>query len=949
MQVVKKLRLFLRAVYCGLAMLVFIPTAWTQIDVTQVMPVDPKVKIGRLANGLTYYIRHNTLPEKRVELRLVVNTGSVLEDNDQLGLAHFMEHMNFNGTKRFPKNELVSYLQSIGVEFGADLNAYTSFDETVYILPVPTDKPGLVDKGLQILEDWAHNALLDPAEIEKERGVVIEEWRLSRGADERMMKQTLPVQYRGSKYAERLPIGTREILEKFSPEVLTRFYKDWYRPDLQAVIVVGDIDVNDIEQKIKQTFGNIPAATSPRKREVFAVPDHKETLSVVAKDKETAFPSIEILFKKDPQPETTIGDYCRYMNRRLFTGMLNNRFREITLGSNPPFVGAGSFYGNSLARTKDAYRLVANTSDTGMSRSLYALIQENRRVLLHGFTPTEFEMQKKQMQSFYDRIFNEREKEESFKYVDEYVNNFLINEPIPGIEWEYDFVKQYLTSVKLEEVNKMATLWITKDNMVVTLNAPDKTNVKIPSAEEVKAVLDAVDVAVIEPYKEKILASTLMDGGKLKPGKIISSKTDDDLQTTTLKLSNGATVILKATNFKNDEILLRAFSKGGHSLVKDADYYSASNAAAIVSQSGVGSFSAIDLGNMLKGKSTSLAPNITLYSEGLNGTTISKETETLLQLVHLYFTAPRKDKDAFESFKTRQKQLYANLAANPQIYFSSEFQKMMTQNHPRAGGLPKPEDFDKINLDRSIQIYKERFANAGDFTFLFVGSFEEEAIRPLLEKYIGSLSGSTQKETFKDLGIRPPAGKVDKLITKGADPKSIVSIIFTAPVPYNGNDAYALRSLSEVMDIKLVEKLREEKGGVYGVSAIGGINKIPYAFSNFSITFPCAPENVDTLSKAAIDELKKIIKTGVSAEDLAKVKEQQKRKLETDIKQNLFWMSALHDAYYLGNNPSDILNKQKQIDGLSSRLIQDASKKYINLNSYIRATLKPDEKPLKGF
>jgi|CXWL01.1.fsa_nt_gi zinc protease len=946
MQVVKKLWIFL------LATAAFMPAAWSQIDVAQVMPVDPRVKIGRLSNGLTYYIRHNSLPEKRVELRLVVNAGSVMEDDDQSGLAHFMEHMNFNGTKRFPKNELVSYLQSIGVEFGADLNAYTSFDETVYILPVPTDKPGLVDKGLQILEDWAHNALLAPEEIEKERGVVIEEWRLSRGADERMMKQTLPVQYRGSKYAERLPIGTKEILEHFSPDALKRFYTDWYRPDLQAVIVVGDIDVNDIEQKIKQTFGNIPVPASPRKRETFPVPDHTETLSVVAKDKETAFPSIEILFKKDPQPETLIGDYCRYVNRRLFTGMLNSRFRELTLKSNPPFVGAGSYYGNSIARTKDAYQLFANTSDTGMSRSLFALLQENRRVLLHGFTPSEFDLQKKQLQSYYDRIFNEREKEESYKYVDEYVNNFLINEPIPGIEWEYDFVKQYIASVKLEEVNNLAKQWITKDNMVVTLNAPDKDNVKIPSAEEVNAVLSATDVAVIEPYKERLLATALMDADKLKPGKIISSKTDDDLQTTTIKLSNGATVILKATNFKNDEIMLRAFSKGGHSLVKDADYYSASNAAAIVTQSGVGNFSAFDLGNMLKGKNTGLSPNITLYSEGLNGSTIPKETETLLQLVHLYFTAPRKDKDAFESFKTRQKQLYANLAVNPQIYFSSEFQKMMTQNHPRAGSLPKPEDFDKISLDRSIQIYKERFANAGDFTFLFVGSFNEETIKPLLEKYIGSLSGNTRKETFKDLGIRPPAGKVDKVITKGADPKSVVNIIFTAPVSYNSNDAYALRSLGEVMDIKLVEQLREEKGGVYGVSAFGGINKIPYPYSTFSISFPCAPENVDTLSKAAIDELKKIIKSGVTTEDIAKVKEQQKRKLETDLKQNQFWMSVLYDAYYLGNNPSDILNKQKQLEGLTSKIIQDAAKKYINLNNYIRATLKPDkqeEKPLKGF
>jgi len=944
MQVVKKL-------WTSLLIVLFVPAAWSQIDVTQVMPVDPNVKIGRLANGLTYYIRRNTLPEKRVELRLVVNAGSVLEDEDQLGLAHFMEHMNFNGTKRFPKNELVSYLQSIGVKFGADLNAYTGFDETVYILPVPTDKPGLVDKGLQILEDWAHNALLDPTEIEKERGVVIEEWRLSRGADERMMKQTLPVQYQGSKYANRLPIGNKETLEHFSYDALKRFYTDWYRPDLQAVIVVGDIDVNDIEQKIKQTFGNIPAPVSPRKRENFSVPDHPGILSVVAKDKETAFPSIEVLYKKDPQPETTIGDYCRYMNRRLFTGMLNTRLRELTLKSNPPFVQASSYYGNSLARTKDAYQLYANSSDTGMASSLAAMMLENRRVLLYGFNPHEFDLQKKQMQSLYDRIFSEREKEESYKYVNEYINNFLINEPIPGIEWEYDFVKQYLVSVKLEDINKLAKEWITKNNMVVTLYAPDKEGVKIPSNEEVKTLLNTVEIAALDPYKEKVLSGSLMDATKLKPGKISSSKTDEELQTTTIKLSNGATVILKSTNFKNDEIIFRAFSKGGHSLVKDADYYSASNAAAIVAQSGVGNFSAIDLGNFLKGKNTALTPSIGLYSEGLFGNSIPKETETLLQLIHLFFTAPRKDKDAFESYKTRQKQLYANIGANPQIYFSSEVQKLMTQNHPRAGGLPKPEDFDKINLDRSIQIYKERFANAGDFTFLIVGAFEEETIKPLLEKYIGSLPGTQGKETFKDLGIRPPPGKVEKIITRGAEPQSQVNMIFTGPVPYNVNDAYVLRSLGDLMSIKLVEQLREEKGSVYGVSAFGTISKYPYSYSTFNITFPCAPENVDTLSKAALEELKKIIKTGVSPEDLAKVKETQKRKLETDFRQNQFWMNSLYEAYYLGNNPSDILKRQKQVEGLTSKMIQDIAKKYVNLASYIRVILKPnkDDKTLKPF
>ncbi len=926
--------------------------AMAQINMDQVMPVDPKVKIGRLPNGLTYYIRHNARPEKRVEMRLVVNAGSVLEDDDQLGLAHFMEHMNFNGTKRFPKNELVNYLQSIGVQFGADLNAYTGFDETVYILPVPTDKPGLVEKGLQILEDWAHNALLDSLEIEKERGVVVEEWRLSRGADERMMKQTLPVQYKGSKYADRLPIGTRASLENFTHDALRRFYKDWYRPDLQAIIVVGDIDVNEIEQKIREAFGKIPAPAYARQRESFPVPSHDETLTVVAKDKETAFPSVQVMYKKNPMPQATIGDYCRYINTRLFTGMLNNRLRELTVKPNPPFVGAGSFYGSSYARTKDAYQVVANSSDTGMARSLYTILQENRRALLYGFSPAEFDLQKKQTQSFYDRVFNEREKQESYAYVDEYVNNFLVNEPIPGIEWEYDFVKQYFNSLKLEEINGLAAGWITRDNMVVTMNAPDKESVVIPSAEEVNNIIGSVETAKIEPYTQKALASSLMDPSRLKAGKISSSKTDEELGTTTFKLSNGATVIIKPTNFKNDEVIFRAFSKGGHSLVKDADYYSASYAGAIVNQSGVAGFSAMDLSNMLKGKSTSLGVSIGQLSESMAGNTIPKEMETLLQLVHLYFTAPRKDKDAFESYKTRQKQLYANLDADPQIFFNVEFQKLMTQNHPRGGGFPKAENFDQINLDRSQQIYKERFANAADFTFLFVGAVNEATLKPLLEKYIGSLPALPRKENFKDLGIRPPYRQIDTVFTKGTEPQSQVNIVFTTPAVYNPAEQYALVSLGELLSIKLVEKLREEKGGVYGVGAYGSMAKLPYANASFTISFPCAPENVDSLTRAALDELKKIMEQGASAEDLEKVREQQKRRLEVDLKQNNFWMNSLYEALFNNNNPADILKKQKNIENLNSKMIQDVARKYINFNQYIRAVLKPEknaDKSLKPF
>lgn len=927
-------------------------SAFPQIDRSQKMPLDPKVRIGKLANGLTYYIRHNSLPEKRAELRLVVNAGSVLEDEDQLGLAHFMEHMNFNGTKRFPKNELVSYLQSIGVQFGADLNAYTGFDETVYILPVPTDKPGLIDKGLEILEDWARNALLDSVEIEKERGVVIEEWRISRGAAERMMRQTLPIQYHGSKYAERLPIGTKESIEHFSQSALRRFYKDWYRPDLQAIVVVGDVDVSDIEQKIKDVFGDIPVASSPRPRTYFPVPNHTEPLTVVAKDKETAFPSVELMFKKDVLPQITIDDYCRYMNTQLFTGMLNNRFREISLKPNPPFVIASSYFGSSNARTKDMFRVTAISSDTGMARSLNTLAIENQKLLRFGFTNSELAIYKKQVQSLYDRVFSEREKEESEKYAGEYVNNFLTNEPIPGIEWEYDFVKQYLADVTLDEINNLAGKWITKDNLVVTLNASEKSNVVIPTIVEVENLLHTAETAAITPNTEKKVADKLMDDSKLKSGKIISEKTNEDLQVTTFRLSNGATVVIKPTNFKNDEILFTAFSKGGLSLIKEADYYSALYASAIIKQSGVGNFTASDLENFLKGKNTSVSPNIGLYRESISGNSVPKEIETLMQLIHLYFTSPRKDVDAFESFKTKQKQLYANATANPQLYFSSEFQKIMTQNNPRGGALPTPEDFEKINLSKSIQLYKERFANAADFTFFFVGAIDEETLKPLLEKYIGSLSGNPLREKSKDIGIRPPKGKVDKTIIKGSEPQSIVNIVFTTPAKYSEENAYLLQSLGQVVTMKLTEQLREVKGSVYGISAQGSFTKFPVEYSSFTISFPCAPENVDTLTKAVFEELKNIHKNGISTDDLEKLKEQQKRKLEVDLQQNQYWITNLSLAYYLGNNPANILKHQQQINALNSKTIQDAAKKYINANSFIRVSLKPDknsEQPKKAF
>ena len=913
-------------------------------DLSLPLPLDANVKTGKLPNGLTYYIRKNAKPEKRVELRLVVNAGSILEDEDQQGLAHFNEHMAFNGTKHFPKNELVNYLESIGLQFGADLNAYTSFDETVYILPVPTDKPGLVDKGLQILEDWAHNVTFEGVEIDKERGVVREEWRLGQGANQRMRDKTFPVTFKGSLYAMRLPIGKRNIIDSAKYEALKRFYKDWYRPDLQAVIAVGDIDVNEMEAKIKKYFAAIPLPKNPRERKYFPVPDHAETLVAIASDKEAPFTNVSLLYKKDVEPDKTAGDYARLLTYQVYTGMLNQRLSDLRLKAEPPFIGAGAFYSNPYLRTKGGLSLSATVSETGVEKGLRTLLEENKRVKEFGFTEAELERYKKQMLSNYEREYNERDKTESESYVSEYVDNYLEHAPSPGIEWEYDFVKKYLPTLKVTNINAVAAKLLTDKNLVVTITAPAKEGVKVPTEAEIRAILKDAANLTVKPLEEKVLATSFLDPQSLKPGTITKETKNDKLGTTELVLSNGVRVILKPTDFKNDEVLMQGYSLGGQSLAPDADYYSAAYASQIVSQAGIKDFPMADMSKMLAGKNTRVSPGIGQLTEGIQGSTTPKDLETLLQLTYLYFTAPRHDKEAYTSFATKQKQQFQNLASNPQFYFFGEQNKILTQNHPRAGGLPKPEDFDKIDYEKAFQFYQSRFADASDFTFLLVGTFKTEEIKPLLERYLGSLPATGRKETWKDLGIRPPAGKVEKVINRGTDPKSQVSITFTGAAPYNADDNYALNALGQILSIKLIEKLREEKGGVYGAGASGSMSKYPYESYTFSINFPCGPDNAEALSKDALAELEKIRQQGITPEDVAKIKEQEKRETEVNIKQNRYWLTALQKADFEKINPEKILDWQKRIDSLTSDMLKNVANKYLKPDSYIKIVLMPEEK-----
>ncbi len=904
------------------------------------VPVDSTIHIGKLSNGLTYYIKRNTKPEKRIELRLVVNAGSILEDTDQIGLAHFTEHMAFDGSKHFAKNELISYLQSIGIKFGAEINAYTGFDETVFKLLIPTDKEELLNKGLQVLYDWAAELTFDSLEIEKERGVVIEEWRLGRGAEQRMEDKYLPVLYYNSRYASRLPIGTKKSLDSFNHSSLKRFYRDWYRPDLMAIIAVGDIDADQFEKLLKVLFSNIPARINPRLRINYSVPNHRGTLVCIATDKEASMSQTSVFYKTDEKPEITIGDFREYAKRQLYFEMFNQRISELTRKPDPPFINAFSSFGNIGARGKDAYISEALVGDTGILIGLRALLQENEKARRFGFAQSELDRSKKELLNTFEQYYNERDKTESENYAEEYIRNFLKHETIPGIAFEYAFMKNYLPEITLEDMNALAKKWIIDTNRVVIVTAPLKEGLILPDEKDIRFIVSETQDEKLEAYNDNLVSKDLMQQ-KPVPGKVISEKNIPEIGITEFGLSNGVKIILKPTDFKNDEILLSSISPGGQSLYPDSDNFSASFATSIINESGVSDFSLTDLQKLLAGKTVDVNPYINMYTQGINGNCSPKDMETMFQLIYLYFTRPRIDSLAYTSFITRTKAYLKNIYSDPQKYYSDQLARILSQDHPRGGGIPKESDIDKIKLDRVYQIYRDRFANAGSFTFVIVGNFKVDSIKPMLETYLGSLPSINRKETWKDLNIRPPKGDVIKNIYRGSDPKSTVTLVFTDSAKYTKEDAYYLASLSDLLDIRLIEVLREEKSGVYGIRATASLNRIPYSYYSIKIKFPCAPYNVDSLISEALDVVNEIKTKGVSKKNMDKVRRTQERELEVNLKTNNFWLGYLENASFYNEDILNITKKKKIIEKLRSKDLQNIVKKYFK-NQYIKVILYPE-------
>ncbi len=905
------------------------------------LPVDPKVKVGQFENGLRYYIRENKRPENRAELRLVVNAGSILEDNDQQGLAHFLEHMAFNGTQNFAKHELIEFMESIGMRFGPGLNAYTSFDETVFMLRIPTESEEVMGKAFQILEDWTRALSLENEEIDKERGVIIEEWRLGRGAMARMMDKQYPIIFKGSRYADRLVIGKKEIIENFKYDVLKRFYRDWYRSDLMAVIAVGDFDSAAVESLMKAHFAHLLKAKNPRERTVFPVPDHDETLFAIATDKEAMSTSVAVVHKLPKQEMSTVGAYRQMIVEQLYHGMLNQRFAELAQKKDPPFLGASSGKGQ-FVRSKEVYVLNAGVKDEGIIRGLEALIVESERVSRHGFTASELGRQKRQLLRSIERAYTEREKNNSNQYVSEYIRNYLEGEPTPGIEYEFELFKRFIPEITLEEVNKIGREWLAENNRVIMVNAPQKEGLSIPTEKDLLGVLDSVADMEITPYEDTSSELPLMAELPVS-GEILETKLLEEYDITEWVLSNGARVILKPTDFKEDEIVFQALSPGGTSLVSDEDFIPARTASQVISAGGVGEFSAINLQKKLTGKVVRVRPLISDMEEGLSGNASPKDIETLFQLINLYFTAPRADATMFDVLKNRMKAMLENRNSNPMFVFYDTFRRIITQDHYRARPLTV-EKLEEMDLEKSLAIYKDRFADASDFIFIFVGNLDLKAIKPLVARYLASLPSLNRQETWKDVGIRPPKGVVKKTVKKGVEPQSQASVVFTGPFEYTQANRNAIRAMGIVLQTRLRNKIREDLGGTYSIMASPSYDRVPVPAYSVTINFGADPERVEELISVIFQEIETLKKEGVTAEELRDAKQAMYRNFETGIKQNRWLLTQLYYRYQAGEDLESLFDYLKSLEEITADGIHEAAKTYLDTENYVQVTLFPEDK-----
>ena len=906
----------------------------------RVLPVDPAVRTGQLANGLKFFIRNNGRPAKRVSLRLAVNAGALQEEADQRGLAHFIEHMAFNGTQNFKPGELVTFLESIGARFGPHVNASTSFDETIYMLDVPTDRDGYVDKGLLALHDFASGVLLLPEEVEKERGVVLEEWRGRLGAGSRTTDKQLPILLQGSRYAERLPIGTPEVIKGAPRERLVAFYQKWYRPDQMAVVVVGDIDPAEAEKLVRARFDSIPRPSTPVESVDRTVPSHPETLFSVATDPESQGWTVTLSFKGRQQEQRTVADYRAALVRQLVSEMINPRLREIARRPDAPFVAAEAG-ADSFGRTLELFEIGAAVPENGLAAGLEALVLEARRVQQFGFSAAELDRARRALIAAYERAYNERATSESPSYAGEYVRHFLGGEAIPGIELEYRIASTYLPTVTLDEVSKAAHAFITDENRVVLAVAPEKKDVPAPTVDSLKAAIARATAARVEPWVDATAGLTLVKNPPAG-GSVTASRTIAELGVTVLTLSNGVEVWLKPTDFKNDQVLIGAYALGGTSLAPEAEFQGAELAASLVGVGGVGGFSPVDLSKMLAGKIASASPSISTYTQEISGSATPRDIETALQLNYLAFTAPNFTPETLDLLKRRLVAALENQAQSPRAVFGEKVSLVNASNHYSAR-MMTTADIPNLELDAMQQFYRARFANAADFTYFIVGAFQVPELTPLIARWIGGLPSTGRKSSaFRDMGVRFPSAVVREEVKKGKEPASQTVISFFGDAGKDEYEMHRVRAAANVLSIRLREILREELSGTYGVS-VGYDSSLPLpGYGAVIIQFGSAPENVETLTKAVFTEVERLKAQGPTADDVNKVKEMEKRDLETNARQNQYWLGSMQTVHMYGWDPVGIVRRPQRTDSLTPAVIHGIFKKYFPSDRLTVVTLKPE-------
>lgn len=907
----------------------------------QPIPLDTAVRTGKLSNGFTYYIRKNNEPAKRAFFYLANKVGSILEDDDQQGLAHFLEHMNFNGTTHFPKNELIDYLQKAGVRFGADLNAFTSFDETVYQLPIPTSDPKMVSRGLDIMRDWAQEALLETDDIDKERGVIIEEKRLRQGLSERIQEQTLPITLNNARYVRRSPIGIDSILLHFPAATLRRFYHDWYRPNLQALIVVGDVDVDKVEQQIRKQFADLKNPVNEKPRPEYTIPLTGKNQFLTITDKELSATALEMTVKHKEEKMKTTTDYLNAVKRSFFNQLLSARIGELSQKPNPPFLGVQAGIGGLMGGL-DQFSFSVTAKPGKLAEAFTAGWSVIEQVKRAGFTESELDRAKVAYLTNLEKSAKEKNKTSSESYVKEYQSLFLQESPSPGFDWEYNFLKKEIPGITLDDLKAVASEYIKDTNRDIFIVAPDKEKGNLPDSAAVTTWFKTVANSALEQYKDNVTDRALLKQLPV-PGKVVAQKKYPSLGIEQLTLSNGVKVWLKPTTYKNDVVQFMSFAPGGINKYSNEDYPTASSAAGIIGGSGLADMSPLQLSKILNGKSASAGAYISARTQGVGGASTLGDLETALQLVYLRFTAPRKDTVLFENAMAQAREQITNRYNDPGNVFKDTVGAVLSGYNYRTspGTLAR---IDSISLEKAYEVYRDRFADASQANFVFVGNFNTDSIRPLLEQYLGALPSLNKKEKAVKIPLHAPTGQLVKTVTKGHDNKATVLMVYNGDCTYNTDNKVQLQALSEILQYRLLTSLRENAGEVYTPSVQGSMAKEPDQRFAINVSFGCAPEHVDHLVGLVQQDILHLQENGATADEVQKFKAGFQKVYEVQSESNEFWLQFISGKVQSNEELKELPNVEKQLNKVNGATVKAAAKTYLSGKNVFRFVALPEKK-----